>query len=86
MRPGITRKGWESWREEEADIPSKVSSKDSSCEMVSPIQSSKSSPKIEEDSSGKEPKSELAQMLKVVMDHQQKTVELVLKQTTKGSM
>ena len=60
-------------------------SKDSSYEMVSPIQSSKNSPKLEENSSEQEPTGDLAKMLEVVMDQQQKTVEFMIKQTVKAS-
>jgi len=71
--------GWESWYEDEEDLEPKAPSGDSSYEMVTPLPSSKDSPKVDDD----EPKSEMAQMIKLVMEGQQKAVEFMLKQATK---
>ena len=73
--------GWESWHEDEEDLEPTVPSGGSSYETVSPLPSSKDSPKVEDE----EPKSEIAQMIKLVMDGQQKAVEFMLKQATKTS-
>ena len=68
--------GWDDWHYQEEETPPKEPSKESSYEVVSPI----GSLKLESED---EP-SEFQKILKVVMDQQQKNVEMVLKQA-KGS-
>ena len=52
------------------------------------VPSLKGSPKTKEDSPGKDPKGDvgnLAEVLKMIMENNQKTVEFVLNQTTRSS-